>query len=143
MFNVNNAAVTASELEAFVALVTGEIDSQPLDPQPNALVLAVDDHGSVQMFATRDPGHPAATAQIDQLLARRRRVVAVRRIVEDDQWMQAPPDALPWFVLSTAAALRTAIEQGTPRRLKQAHSPELYSRPGELPDPPVDDRGQL
>ena len=70
-------------------------------------------------------------------------LVAVRRVVEDAQWMQALPDAVPWFALSTAAALRAALEDGTPLRLKQAHDPELYRRPDEAPNPPVNDRGQL
>lgn len=177
MFNVNNAPVTLSELQRFVAVVSVEIDGQPLDPRHDALILAFYDRGSVTMFSTLDPGHPSSVAQIDQLLATRRRmlamvspilftpdgsapsreawvlvavglgggppVVAVRRIVEDDQWMQAPPDALPWFALSTAASLRAALENGTPLRLKQAAAPELYRRPDEVPEPPLDERGEL
>jgi hypothetical protein len=68
---------------------------------------------------------------------------AVRRIVEDHRWTHVPPASMPWTLLSTAAGLRAALEQGTPLRLKRAADPRLYRRPSEVPEPPTDHRGEL
>jgi hypothetical protein len=177
VFNINNAPVTLRELERFAAVVADEIDDREMDPQQVPLILAVDDGEHVQMVSGRAPSHPSTLSQVDQLLATRRRMIAlvgttgwspadevpvtaawvlivvgrgggpalvvVRRVAEDEQWTHVPVDRLPWFALSTAGGMRAAIEHGTPLRLKQATATELYRRPDECPDPPVDERGEL
>lgn len=67
---------------------------------------------------------------------------AVRR-TRDDRWTQLAPDDLPWFALSTAAGLRAALVDGRPLRLKADPAPQLYERPGDVPRPPLDERGEL
>lgn len=177
MFNVNNAPATARELEGFAASVARQIDQVQFDPADVSYVFATKDGDSILLLAADPADEPAALAQIDQLLATRRRLVAtaslaawsptphgpsspawllvavgagglpafaaVRRISEDRRWTALGTQDLPWFALSTASALRGAVESGAALRLKQASSEELYRRPDEEPHPPLDDRGQL
>lgn len=70
-------------------------------------------------------------------------VVCVRRIEEDDRWTLISINHAPWAVLSSAAGLRAALEERRPLRLKVARSAELLRRPDEVPEPPLDDRGDL
>jgi hypothetical protein len=177
MFDINNAPVSAFELEAFATAVAAEIDIEELDPHEAPLILAVDGGERIEMVSSGEPGHSSTISQIDQLLAKRRRVVAmvaaagwspaedvpvavawvliavgrggapafviVRRAIEDESWTRIATEHLPWFALSTAGALRAAVEHGTPLRLKEAGATELYRRPDECPSPPLDERGEL
>ena len=70
-------------------------------------------------------------------------VVCVRRIEEDDTWTALSINECPWFALATASGLRASLEHGVPLRLKLARSAELYQRPDEQPEPPLDERGEL
>ena len=69
--------------------------------------------------------------------------VAVRRVLEDEQWTLIEPHEIPWFAASSAGALRAQLETGKPLRWKETRSPELHQRPDELPTPPVDEKGEL
>lgn len=99
MVNVNNPTVTINELQRFVTVVTAEIDSQPLDPEHDALVITAGDRGTVAMFASRGPDHPSSTAQIDQLLARRRRMVAMVSLTRFAPDETTPP-SLAWVLVA-------------------------------------------
>ena len=96
MVNVNNPTVTIDELQRFVTVVNVEIDSQPLDPEHDALVLAAGDRGTVAMFASRGPDHPSSTAQIDQLLTRRRRMVSLTRFAPEE----TTPPSRAWVLVA-------------------------------------------
>ena len=68
-------------------------------------------------------------------------LAAVRRDGEAG-WWRLGQEQLPWFALSTAAALRGAVERGEPLRLKVGSGPEIFQRPDEG-EPPVDEQGHL
>jgi hypothetical protein len=70
-------------------------------------------------------------------------VTLVRRVEEDTGWWQLGTTELPWVALSTAAALRAALEHGAPLRLKTTGSDALFQRPSQRPRPPLDERGEL
>lgn len=68
-------------------------------------------------------------------------LAAVRRDGEAG-WWRLGQEQLPWFALSTAAALRGAVERGDPLRLKVGSDPGIFQRPDEG-EPPVDEQGHL
>ncbi|MCC5947764.1 MAG: hypothetical protein JJT89_04840 [Nitriliruptoraceae bacterium] len=92
-----------------------------------------------------DPGTPTSSAWL--LIAVGvggvAAVAAVRRLEEDEGWWELRPSELPWLALSSAGALRGALEQGRPLRLKSARDRGLFERPDENPSPPLDERGEL
>lgn len=90
MFKINNAPVTLLELERFAAAVADEIDDREMDPQQVPLILAVDDGDDAQILSSRAPSHPATLSQVDQLLATRRRMIA---LVGTTGW--SPADEVP------------------------------------------------
>ena len=103
VFDVHNDPVTPSELLAFAGGIANAIDRQQLDPDQDPLILAVDDRDSALMLSTGDPNHPATLSQVDQLLAPRRRMIALVGITG---W--SPADDLP----VTAAWALVAVGRG-------------------------------
>lgn len=67
---------------------------------------------------------------------------AVRRDT-DRCWTGLAPDGLPWLALSTAGALRAAMDSATPLQLKRTSDPRLVQHPEQQPWPPTDEHGRL
>jgi|tagenome__1003787_1003787.scaffolds.fasta_scaffold20977120_3 hypothetical protein len=80
-------------------------------------------------FVAVTPGRPA--------------VVAVRRLDEDMDWWRVSLRSCPWFLLSTASALRRALCEGEPLTFKRASDEALYATPADAPCPPRDRDGRL
>lgn len=65
----------------------------------------------------------------------------------EGQWYKIPTLDLPWFMASTAGAIRAAIETGEPLVFKQAEDPSLMDRvqdslsTGKVP--PTDEHGRI
>ena len=76
MTDAHNTRVAAIELQRFAAAVAHQIDAAGLAPDATELLVAVDDGSDVLMCVTEDGAAPSALAQIDQLLATPRRVMA-------------------------------------------------------------------
>lgn len=66
---------------------------------------------------------------------------AVRRLEVDANWWEVR-DA-PWFALSTASGLRSALESGAPLVFKAVADPRLLHAPGEGDAPPEDEHGRI
>lgn len=67
---------------------------------------------------------------------------AVRRLDIDERWWRLEPPDAPWFMLSTAAALRRALA-GESMVVKDVQHRALFNAPGQGPVPSVDEHGLL
>jgi hypothetical protein len=97
--NAHNAPVTARELERFASIVTHELDRHELAPGTSTLVLAVDDGDCILMLACDEAHSPRVTGQIDQLLAPRRRMIAM---VTTTGWSpsESGVSSLAWVIVA-------------------------------------------
>jgi hypothetical protein len=97
VFDLHNAPVPARELEGFTARVAAEIDRVQPDPGQAVMTVVVDRGDNLEKLTSPSPGHPTTLAQLDQLLARRRRMVAMVTVTG---WSPDPTTAIaPAWVL--------------------------------------------
>lgn len=67
---------------------------------------------------------------------------AMRRLDVDERWWRLDPTDAPWFMLSTAGAMRRALA-GEKMIVKDVQDRALFNKPGEGAHPPVDEAGLL
>lgn len=98
MFDVNNAPVTRTELERFAHMVATTVDRLDIDPAEHDMVVAVDDGADALLLPAGPTTRDAVIAELDQLLASRRRMAAMVSLLG---WS---PDATPtrpsWVVVA-------------------------------------------
>lgn len=165
-------SVSDDDVEAFAAAFTAGLDGLDEDASESLVVAADRANGSLDAAVLEGDGVDAVAVIDQVTSSRRRilgmasRVAWARRRHEtrSPAWLlvvvavgQPVLDAvrrdgeagwwrltqqLPWFALSTAEALRGAVERGEPLRLKVCSDPEILQRPDEG-EPPVDDQGHL
>jgi len=128
VFNVNDAPVTASQ----------HVD-QLFAPRRRLAAAASIVDWSPDPDVPTTPAWLLVAVGIGGLPA----VAAVRRIEEDERWWQLAPSELPWLALSTASALRAALEQSAPLCINSASHRGLFERPAADPLPPLDERDEL
>lgn len=98
MFDVNNAPVTRSELERFAHLVATSLDRLDLDPAEHDMVVAVDDGPDALLLPAGPTTRDAVIAELDQLLASRRRMAAMVSLLG---WSpDATPTCTSWAVVA-------------------------------------------
>lgn len=123
------------------------IDHREPDPTATLDALTAGTH-RVLALASRvrwapNDDEPSRPAWLALVVGRGQPVVAAVRRHQDRRWQRVVSDQLPWFALSSTAALRRALDADTPLNLKQANDRRLYRRVDEGEPPPVDEQGNL
>lgn len=67
----------------------------------------------------------------------------IRRLEEDERWWALKMNDAPWFLASSAGALRSLLEHGEWTEVKEAHDARLFGKVRDGDIPPVDEKGRI